>query len=109
MRTRRQSGIHQVATNIRVLSVPRGLRWKGRHRMQEVKKTLYDYFRVRTDEAFADDDNLFNNGLLDSMGVLELVYHLETKLNIEVDPDDISESNFRTIDSIAALAGSKLS
>jgi acyl carrier protein len=76
--------------------------------MQEVKKTLHDYFKVKTDAAFADDDNLFNNGLLDSMGVLELVYHLETKLAIEVDPDDISENNFRTIDSIAALASGKL-
>lgn len=76
--------------------------------MREVKKTLHDYFKVKTDEAFADDDNLFNNGLLDSMGVLELVYHLETNLDIEVDPDDISESNFRTIDSIAALAQGKL-
>lgn len=76
--------------------------------MQEVKKTLHEYFKVKTDEAFADDDNLFNSGLLDSMGVLELVYHLETRLNIEVDPDDISENNFRTIDSIAALAKGKL-
>jgi len=76
--------------------------------MQIIRDTLYGYFKAKTDKTFADNDNLFKAGLLDSMGVLELVYHLESNLDIEVDADDISESNFKSIDAIAALAEGKL-
>ena len=76
--------------------------------MQTIKDTLYGYFKSRTDKPISDEDNLFNAGLLDSMGVLELVYHLESNLRIEVDPDEISESNFKSIHAITTLAEGKL-
>lgn len=76
--------------------------------MQQVKDSLHEYFRAKTDKAFSDGDNLFTAGLLDSMGVLELVFHLEQGFGVEVDPDDLSEANFRSIDAIDALMEGKL-
>lgn len=76
--------------------------------MPMVRETLHDYFKAKSDKQVADGDNLFSAGLLDSIGVLELVYHLEQSLNIEVEPDDISESNFKSLNAIAALVEGKL-
>ncbi len=75
--------------------------------MPTARDALHEYFGSRTQKPFTDTDNLFNSGLLDSMAVLELVFHLETTFGIEVDPDDISEANFKTIQAIIALVAEK--
>lgn len=75
--------------------------------MSTAKDTVYAYFRKKTKERFEDDDNLFNKGLLDSMEVLELVHFLEEGLGIELDPDDISEENFKSVNAICAMAEGK--
>ena len=71
--------------------------------MNNIRAVLHEYFKAKTDNPFAGDDNLFNAGLLDSMGVLDLVYHIEEKMGVQIDPEDISEENFKTIDAIASL------
>ena len=76
--------------------------------MEKARDILHAYFKTKTDKPVSDADNLFVAGVLDSIGVLELVSHLEGSLGIEIDPDDISEANFKSIDLIAALAAAKL-
>lgn len=50
--------------------------------------------------APGDEDSLLESGLIDSLGILELVEYLEDKFGIELQDDDLSPENF---DSIAAL------
>lgn len=76
--------------------------------IQKVKESLHEYFSAKTDGEIGDGDNLFSAGILDSMGVLELVYHLESNFGVEVDPDEISEANFKSLDAISAFMGPKL-
>lgn len=71
--------------------------------MDKTKELLHEYFKTKTEKDISDGDNLFSSGLLDSMGVIELISYLEMNTGIEIDPEDISEDNFKSIDAIAAL------
>lgn len=47
--------------------------------------------------------DLFENGMLDSLGIAQLVAALEETFNIEIDPEDILPENFSTVNEINAL------
>lgn len=49
-------------------------------------------------EAF--DENLFEIGILDSLGMAQLIPALETKFCIKIALDDIDPDNFATVDAI---------
>ena len=47
--------------------------------------------------------NLFENDMLDSLRIAQLVAALEETFQIEIDPEDILPENFSTINEISAL------
>lgn len=49
----------------------------------------------------APDDNLLLSGLIDSLGVMRLVNFIEETFQVEVQPEDVTIENFRTINVIA--------
>jgi acyl carrier protein len=58
-------------------------------------------------EAVPHDGDLLTEGMIDSLGITELITFLESKYAIHVDDDDIDVENFRSIDSIVAFVESK--
>jgi acyl carrier protein len=50
----------------------------------------------------ADDEDLLLSGLIDSLGVMRLVRHLETSFGITVPPEDVIIEHFATVNDIAA-------
>jgi acyl carrier protein len=54
-----------------------------------------------------DTDPLLQSGIIDSMGILDLVGHLETTFDISVDDDDPVPENFDSIETIAAFVEKK--
>jgi len=51
---------------------------------------------------------LFEEGFFDSLGFLSLVSFLQDEFSIEIDGDDLSESNFESINTIAAFIETKI-
>jgi len=47
-----------------------------------------------------EDDNLINEGLLDSMGLLKLVTFIEENLGVRISDDNILLENFETVSQI---------
>ena len=47
-----------------------------------------------------NDDNLLADGMVDSLGMLRLVAHIEAQLNIKIPHSDLVIENFRTIGTI---------
>lgn len=70
-------------------------------------KTVRGYFEQFYKQPLTETDNLFVNGALDSMGIVNLMAYLEEHLGIMIDPDDINEENFSTIKNIVALVERK--
>ena len=55
----------------------------------------------------ADDDNLFESGIVNSLFAVELMTFLEKTFGIEVGPDDLDIANFQSIEALAGFVGRK--
>jgi acyl carrier protein len=53
--------------------------------------------------ALADDDQLVESGIIDSLGVMALLTFLDEKFSIQVSGDDLIPENFASIKAIADL------
>ena len=51
----------------------------------------------------AFEENLFESGILDSMGIAQLVPALEVQFDIEIGLDDIEPENFATLEAVVSL------
>ena len=49
------------------------------------------------DEELEPDTNLLLTGLVDSLGIMRLVLHLEGELGVSIPPEDIVIENFLTV------------
>ena len=60
------------------------------------------------DLVIGEDDDLLASGLLDSLGAMELIHHIERDLGIDVPAEDVTIENFaslRAIDAYLARRG----
>jgi acyl carrier protein len=53
-------------------------------------------------------DSQLLNGIVDSLGLMQLVAFLEEEFEIEVDDSDISKEYFSTVGDISRLVGTKI-
>lgn len=52
-------------------------------------------------------DDLLARGIIDSLGIMQLVEFLETSYGIEVGPDDLLPANFRDLRAIEAFVAGR--
>ena len=57
--------------------------------------------------AVSDDHPLLDSGMIDSMGIYELVSKLEESCGISIGDDELVPENFNSINAIAALVEQK--
>lgn len=75
----------------------------------QVRQYILDNFLYSDDEGdLTDDMSLFDNGVVDSTGVLELVGFIEDTFEVAVDDTDLVPDNFDSVDRIVAFIQSKL-
>lgn len=65
------------------------------------------YPRVQACAALHDSDQLLSAGLIDSMGIMQLVLWIEDAFNIIIEDDDLDPANFDSIDAICAFLVAK--
>ncbi len=75
----------------------------------QLKSDIRDYFKsnMGKDARFADGDDIFADGLVNSLFALQLVTFLEDSFKITVENDDLDLQNFRSVDAIADFVGRK--
>ena len=54
-------------------------------------------------EAFGPDDGLIDRGLLDSIGLMQIIQYVEDNAGVRVPDADVTPDNFNTVRSIEAL------
>lgn len=59
------------------------------------------FLYARPDFSLDDDADLLAAGIIDSMGVMELIEFLDEEFQIQVADDDITEENLGTVSAIA--------
>jgi acyl carrier protein len=66
-----------------------------------------NFLYARSDIQLTVDDALLERGIIDSMGVVELIAFIEDAFGVEVGDDDVTEQNFGTLAHIATYVMSK--
>ncbi len=73
--------------------------------MSDTERKVRDFLRenfILGDEALDGDASLTRSGVLDSMGVLELIMFVESDLGVRVPDEDTLPENFDSVDRIVA-------
>jgi acyl carrier protein len=65
---------------------------------EQIRQFIRDSFLV---DEFADDDSFLGTGLIDSLGIVQLVSFVESEYSVKVPDTDLVPSNF---DSVVKLA-----
>ena len=68
---------------------------------------LENYLFTDDESALADNDSFLDNGILDSMGILELIDYLTEELKVEVDGDEVIPDNLDSIDKVVSFVSKK--
>ena len=62
---------------------------------------LENFLYTQPDFPLEEDTRLLGEGIVDSMGVMELIMFLETTFGVSADEDDIREENLGSLGGIA--------
>jgi acyl carrier protein len=74
---------------------------------QRIHTFLLEKFPLARKQGLKDSDALLESGILDSLGVLDLVSFLEAQFSIGVADDELVPENFQTITHIVAFIESR--
>ena len=66
-----------------------------------IREFVLEKFPLARKRKVANDDNLLESGIIDSLGVLELVEFLQREFAIAVADEDLTPENFRNIECMA--------
>jgi len=75
----------------------------------EIRRFLADKFLFGDGRPLGGEESLVDAGLIDSMGILELIAHLEEHYHIKVNDDELVPENLDSIANIRAFLEKKMS
>ena len=75
----------------------------------EIARVVDDFFQEEVGDMrhVERDTDLIETGILDSMMMVLLISHCEEGLDIELDVEDLTEENFRSLDAITEMLATK--
>ncbi len=74
----------------------------------DLKSQIRGYLvRVTRHPDLRDDQNIFDDGIVNSIFAVELVVFIEKQFNMTVENDDLDLANFVSIDAIATFVARK--
>jgi acyl carrier protein len=78
----------------------------------DLKENIRQYIAKNmlfSDEGFphADDASFLEEGIIDSIGFMELVAYVQQTFGIEVGPQDLVPANFESVDKLARYVAAK--
>ncbi len=66
-------------------------------------KLLKILSEVRPDVDFKNETKLIDNGILDSLNIMEIIAEISDEFDIELSPADIVPANFNSAESLWAM------
>jgi acyl carrier protein len=79
------------------------------HLNTQIREFILEKFPLARKHQLKDSDTLLESGILDSLGVLDLVNFLEREFSVAVADDELVPENFQSIATIAAFVQRKSS
>ena len=72
-----------------------------------MREFILDRFPLARQNPPGDGDPLLENGLVDSLGILELVNYITETFGVVVTDEDLQPENFNSIDNLVAFVERK--
>ena len=76
--------------------------------VSRIRQFVFQKFPLAKRRKVADDDNLLESGIIDSLGVLELVTFMQQEFSVTVEDEDLTPENFQTIECMASFVARSL-
>ena len=80
-------------------------------KLKEEIKNVIKGFIIKTFKqgkgSLRDNDSLFENNIIDSFGILELISFIEKKFSVSINPSEVTIENFDSLDKIVKLIEGK--
>ena len=74
---------------------------------EQIRSFVLAKFPLAKKRGLANNDNLLDSGIVDSMGILDLVSFVEQEFQVIVADDELIPENFQSLDSITAFVEKK--
>jgi len=71
--------------------------------MQQVIQTLGEYIKEQYNAELDKQENIFNSGIIDSLGFVNLIGFISEAFEIEFEPEDLIEDNFFSLERMAQV------
>ena len=68
-----------------------------------IRKFIFDRYPTASNGDLTDSDSLLDSGIIDSLGVMDLVSYIEQEFELTLSEDDLEADDFASIESIAAF------
>ena len=68
---------------------------------------LENYLFTSDQSALADNDSFLDRGIIDSTGILEVIYFLEDEFGVTVEDDEMIPENLDTVENLLAFISKK--
>jgi len=78
-------------------------------RSRAIRSYIVKQFPVARKESLRDDTQLLTSGIIDSLGMLDLVGFLEESFMIQISDEELTPENFASIACLANFVGQKTS
>lgn len=75
--------------------------------MMDTEWKLREYIKKSTQTEVDSETPLIEQGIIDSMGVMDLIAFIQSSFHVEFTDDDLTAENFENIHSIAVLIEGK--
>ena len=73
----------------------------------KIMQFIFDKFPLAQKKKIGEDSALLEGGLVDSIGILEIVAFIEQEFSVSVSDDDLTPENFASVARVVALVESK--
>jgi acyl carrier protein len=74
---------------------------------ESIRQFMITHFASARRQAVRDQDPLLESGIIDSLGVLDVVGFLESEFHVTVEDEELIPENFQNIERIAAYVRQK--
>lgn len=74
---------------------------------ERIRGFVLEKFPLARTRRVKDPDELLESGIVDSLGILDLVAFLESDFGLSISDEDLMPENFRSIDSMTAFTEQK--
>ena len=71
--------------------------------LERIRDFVFTNFPLARERRLDDDDSLLDGGIVDSMGVLDIVSFIEHEFEVELADEDLVADSFETIAGIASV------